>query len=127
MASLAVARGAQVAAGQTIGIIGGSPADGEHLKHLHFELWRGGTRAGVLDPAPYLDVWPHVTITNWTPSAPMAPRNAGLTYRPVGDRGDRYPEWLQPSAARRVSTSSVSAAARSSTSENPRRAGSTRP
>ena len=50
MASLAVARGAQVAAGQTIGIIGGSPADGEHLKHLHFELWRGGTRAGVLDP-----------------------------------------------------------------------------
>jgi hypothetical protein len=77
MASLAVACGAQVVAGQTLGIIGGSPADGEHLKHLHFELWRGGTRAGAVDPAPYLDVWPHVTIANWTPSVSAAPRNAG--------------------------------------------------
>jgi len=95
MASLAVARGAQVITSQTIGIIGGSPADGEHLKHLHFELWRGGTRAGAVDPAPYLDAWPHVALTHWTPAAPATRRNAGLTYRPVGDRGERYPEWLQ--------------------------------
>jgi hypothetical protein len=95
MSALAVVRGAQVVAGQTIGTIGGSPADGEHLKHLHFELWRGGSRTGAVDPAPYLDAWPHVTIADWVPTAPAAPRNAGLTYRPIGDRGERYPAWLQ--------------------------------
>ena len=34
--------GERVRAGQPIGIIGASPLDGEHLKHLHFELWLGG-------------------------------------------------------------------------------------
>ncbi len=97
MTSLAVARGDRIATGQPIGIIGGSPLDGAHLKHLHFELWKHGTRAGVLDPAPYLDAWPRVVIPDWSPGAPIAiaMRNAGLTYRPVGDRGERYPEWLR--------------------------------
>ena len=97
MASLAVSTGDTVAAGQPIGIIGGNPADSVHLKHLHFELWKNGTRAGVLDPKPYLDTWPHVAINDWTSDAStaVAPRNAGFVYRPVGDRGEPYPAWLR--------------------------------
>lgn len=98
MTSLAVSTGDSVTAGQAVGIIGGSPADSAHLKHLHFELWKHGTRAGVVDPRPYLDAWPHVTlIKDWTPGDPVAvaPRNAGFVYRPVGDRGEPYPEWLR--------------------------------
>jgi len=97
MTSLTVSTGDTVAAGQPIGIIGGNPADGVHLKHLHFELWKHGTRAGVVDPMPYLVAWPHVAIPDWTPDASTAvmPRNARFVYRPVGDRGELYPEWLR--------------------------------
>lgn len=97
MTSLAVAKGDRVETGQPVGIIGGSPLDGEHLKHLHFELWKHGTRAGVVDPEPYLDVWPRVVIADWSPGTPIAiaMRNAGLTYRSVGSPGERYPEWLR--------------------------------
>lgn len=98
MSSLAVSTGDTVTAGQPIGIISGNPADRMPLKHLHFELWKHGTRAGVVDPKPYLDAWPHVTLMNdWTPGDPVATalRNAGFVYRPVGDRGEPYPEWLR--------------------------------
>lgn len=98
LSSLAVSTGDTVTAGQPIGIIGGNPADRMPIKHLHFELWKHGTRAGVVDPRPYLDAWPHVTLMNdWTPGAPIttALRNAGFVYRPVGDRGEPYPEWLR--------------------------------
>ena len=97
LSSLLIGQGSRVTAGQSIGIIGGSPADGEHLKHLHFELWKGGTRAGAVNPAPYLAAWPRIAIPDWTPRAPgtPAPRNAGLVFRPVGDRGDHYPDWLR--------------------------------
>ncbi len=102
LSALAVQQGSDVAAGQPVGIIGGSPADGPHLKHLHFELWQRSTRSGVVDPAPYLAAWSRVVIADWTPGAPAAPiaptasapRNAGLAYRTVGERGERYPEWL---------------------------------
>ena len=98
LSSLAVSTGDTVTAGQPIGTIGGNPADRMPLKHLHFELWKHGTRAGVVDPRPYLDAWPHVTLmSDWTPGAPIAAglRNAGFIYRPVGDRGEPYPEWLR--------------------------------
>lgn len=97
LSSLAVSTGDNVTAGQPIGIIGGNPADRMPLKHLHFELWRHGTRAGVIDPRPYLDVWPHVSLHDWTPGDPSAAalRNAGFVYRPVGDRGEPYPDWLR--------------------------------
>jgi hypothetical protein len=98
LASLAISPGDAVAAGQPIGIIGGNPADGVHLKHLHFELWKHGTRAGVVDPRPYLDAWPHLTlIEDWTPGDPIAValRNARLAYRPVGGQGEPYPDWLR--------------------------------
>lgn len=98
LSSLAVSTGDTVTAGQPIGIIGGNPVDRMPLKHLHFELWKHGTRAGVVDPKPYLDAWPHVTLMNeWTPGDPIATalRNAGFVYRPVGERGEPYPEWLR--------------------------------
>jgi hypothetical protein len=100
LSSLSVTEGETVTVGQHVGIIGGNPADGVHLKHLHFELWKHGTRAGVLDPKPYLDTWPHLAIPDWTPEppappAPAAPRNGRFVYRPVGDRGEPYPEWLR--------------------------------
>lgn len=97
LSSLSVARGESVVAGQPIGIIGGSPADGAHLKHLHVELWERGSRSSVVDPAPFLNAWARVAISSWTPSAriAIAPRNAGLVYRPVGTAGEPYPEWLR--------------------------------
>ncbi|HWO25872.1 MAG TPA: peptidoglycan DD-metalloendopeptidase family protein [Kofleriaceae bacterium] len=63
LSSLAVSTGDTVTAGQPIGIIGGNPADRMPLKHLHFELWKHGTRAGVVDPKPYLDAWPHIPVS----------------------------------------------------------------
>jgi murein DD-endopeptidase MepM/ murein hydrolase activator NlpD len=48
-----------VLAGQPIGIIGSDPLDGEHLMHLHFELWRGG-RKDAVDPEPLMKNWEHV-------------------------------------------------------------------
>ena len=86
-----------VIAGQPIGTIGASPEDAAHLRHLHLELWKNGTRSGAVDPAPYLAAWPRVVNASWTASAPiaLAPRNAGLSYRPVGDTGEAYPDWLR--------------------------------
>lgn len=97
LGSLAVARGEFVAAGQPIGIIGGSPADGPQLKHLHIELWERGSRSSAVDPAPFLNAWARVAISSWTPTAriAIAPRNAGFVYRPVGAPGEPYPEWLR--------------------------------
>jgi len=34
--------GVRVKRGQAIGIVGGSPLDGEKLMHLHFEMWQNG-------------------------------------------------------------------------------------
>jgi hypothetical protein len=99
LAALAVKTGQVVTAGQTIGTIGASPADGEGLKHLHVELWQYGTRASALDPDPFLAAWSRVTIRDWSPRAIIAataPRNGTMSaYRPVGDRGEPYPEWVR--------------------------------
>ena len=82
--------GQRVKAGQPIGIIGFSPLDGEHLKHLHFELWRGGPNDWV-DPEPLLKTWPAID----DPRGPNAIRNASMVYRPVGAPGEPYPEWVR--------------------------------
>ena len=99
LASLAVKRGDAVRSGQPLGTIGASPTDGEHLEHLHFELWKGGKRSGVVDPVPYLDTWTRVT-SPWSPtlvaSNASALRNRTMSaYRRVGDRGEPYPEWVR--------------------------------
>jgi hypothetical protein len=98
LASLSVKKGEHVVAGARLGVIGASPQDAEHLKHLHFELWAGRARSGATDPAPYLVAWSRVT-SPWTPPllvASNAPRNGAMSaYRPVGDRGEPYPEWVR--------------------------------
>jgi hypothetical protein len=97
---LAVGRGASVAAGQPIGTIGASPEDVAHLRHLHFELWKGATRSGAIDPAPYLAAWSRVSVA-WSPTSTLVasaptPRNGTLSpYRPLGERGAPYPAWVR--------------------------------
>lgn len=89
MEKLVVKSGDHVRGGQPIGIIGASPLDAEHLKHLHFEVWLGGP-ADRVDPAPLMRTWEIAA----NPNALVA-RNAGSVYRPVGAPGDAYPEWVR--------------------------------
>jgi len=99
LATLAVTKGQTVSAGQVLGTIGASPTDSQRLKHLHLELWKGGTRAGAIDPDPFLAAWSRTTIDNWSPRSLVAAantRNGTMSaYRPLGERGERYPEWVQ--------------------------------
>jgi hypothetical protein len=85
--------GERVRAGQPIGVIGASPLDGEHLKHLHFELWLGGPSDRV-DPSLAMRAWDTVPDPN-AATATLVARNASLTYRPVGARAEPYPEWIR--------------------------------
>lgn len=101
LSTLAVRKGAAVTAGQTIGTIGASPKDGEKIRHLHFEIWNGGARSGAVDPDRYLAAWSRAN-TDWSPSSTnvatsaLARRNATLSaYRPVGESGDPYPDWVR--------------------------------
>ena len=96
LSTLAVKRGETVRAGQPLGTIGASPTDGEHLKHLHFELWKGGKRVGAVDPAPHFNTWTRVAVP-WSPTLVVsAIRNGTMTaYRRVGDRGEAYPDWVR--------------------------------
>lgn len=100
LASLAVKVGQTVIAGEVLGTIGASPEDAAHLKHLHLEVWKGGSRAGAVDPDPFLRAWSRTTIHDWSPRTSVAmattPRNGTMTaYRPVGDRGEPYPQWVR--------------------------------
>lgn len=79
----------RVRAGQPIGIIGASPLDAEHLKHLHFEMWLGGPNDRI-DPAPLMRAWDRVADPN-----ALVARNAGFVYRPVGASGEAYPDWVR--------------------------------
>jgi hypothetical protein len=81
--------GERVRAGQPIGIIGADPLDGEHLKHLHFELWLGGPSSAI-DPAPVMRGWSVVPDPRG-----LVARNAGFVYRPIGDSGEPYPDWIR--------------------------------
>ncbi len=99
LATLLVHRGMRVRAGQPLGTIGASPEDAEHLRHLHFELWNGRKRSGAIDPAPFLAAWSRM-VSPWSPNSTLASstthRNGTLSaYRPVGDRGEPYPEWVR--------------------------------
>jgi hypothetical protein len=80
--------GQRVRAGDPLGIIGFDPLTGASLKHLHFELWRGGPKDAI-DPAAVMKTWG--VAGNALPGA----RNAGFTYRPIGASGDAYPDWVR--------------------------------
>ncbi|MCE9575701.1 MAG: M23 family metallopeptidase [Deltaproteobacteria bacterium] len=87
--------GQRVRAGQPIGIIGADPKDTAGLKHLHFELWRNGP-SDPADPAELMRGWDYVDDPRATPpSPPLVARNAALTFRPLGARGDPYPAWVR--------------------------------
>jgi hypothetical protein len=86
--------------GQPIGTVGFSPLDAERLRHLHFEIWRGG-HTKAIDPALHMPGWQLVVsrtepgrtsqaLQNW-----QAVRNASLVYRPVGTSGEPYPQWVR--------------------------------
>jgi hypothetical protein len=81
--------GEHVRAGQPIGVIGADPLDGQHLKHLHFEVWLGGPKDAI-DPAPLMHAWESIA----NPNAAVA-RNATFVYRPIGESGDAYPDWVR--------------------------------
>jgi hypothetical protein len=91
LASLAVAKGDAVVGGQPLGTIGASPTDGGRIKHLHFELWRDGTRGGAVDPQPYVEAWPRVAIADWTPRASIAVARRDDVARPMrGAKDDTF-------------------------------------
>ncbi|MGE0401255.1 MAG: peptidoglycan DD-metalloendopeptidase family protein [Kofleriaceae bacterium] len=96
LASLAVRVGDRVRTGQSLGTIGASPKDAEGVRHLHFELWPDAVRERAVDPAPFLAAWSR-TVLDWNPmTSASTPRNADLSaYRPVGDRNERYPDWVR--------------------------------
>ncbi len=93
------ASGERVIAGQPIGIVGADPEDSERLKHLHHEIWYGGGRERAIDPEPLLRRWPAVPGPAGADPLALAEtsarRNGTLNYRPVGSRGEPYPEWLR--------------------------------
>jgi hypothetical protein len=83
--------GEHVRAGQPIGIIGADPLDSEHLKHLHFEIWRDGVKpTSAIDPEPIMRSWSLVPD-----ASELVARNAGLVYRPIGASGEPYPAWIR--------------------------------
>ena len=84
------ASGQRVHAGQPLGIIGFDALDPATLKHLHFEVWLGGPQDAI-DPAPLMRRWQVLA----DPRGPSAIRNGGLVYRPMGKRGEPYPEWVR--------------------------------
>ncbi|HEU0029888.1 MAG TPA: peptidoglycan DD-metalloendopeptidase family protein [Kofleriaceae bacterium] len=81
----------RVQAGQPIGIVGFSPLDGEKLKHLHLEIWRGGPKDWV-DPVPLMRTWEAIEDPR---KSTLVARNGALVYRPVGATGEAYPEWVR--------------------------------
>lgn len=77
--------GEQVKAGQPLGIIGADPLDGNHLKHLHFALWAGGS-GDAFDAAPFMKSWAMVKDPRegGTPSSAPGTSQAGTTGAPGG-------------------------------------------
>jgi murein DD-endopeptidase MepM/ murein hydrolase activator NlpD len=65
--------GERLRAGQPLGIIGASPRDSEHLKHLHFEIWLGGP-SDRIDPSPVMRAWEFAS----DPPETLVARNAFL-------------------------------------------------
>lgn len=47
----------RIRAGDVIGHVGADPTDHEGLRHLHFELWKGGSHEAAIDPAPLMKSW----------------------------------------------------------------------
>jgi hypothetical protein len=74
----------KVTAGQPLGIIGADPLDGNHLMHLHFALWAGGSE-NAFDAAPFMAKWEKIKDPRESgpPSAPST-SSSGATPRTTG-------------------------------------------
>jgi murein DD-endopeptidase MepM/ murein hydrolase activator NlpD len=60
LSSLLVSAKQSITAGTPLGIIGADPLDGEHIMHLHFEVWRGGP-SDRFDPQRIIETtWEYV-------------------------------------------------------------------
>lgn len=56
--NVATGKPTRVAAGDVIGYMGAAPADGEKLRHLHFEAWwKGHGNGAAQDPEPVMPSW----------------------------------------------------------------------
>jgi murein DD-endopeptidase MepM/ murein hydrolase activator NlpD len=78
LSSLLVTAKQPVNAGTPLGIIGADPLDGEHIMHLHFELWRGDARHRF-DPQRLIETtWEYVPDPGDQPE--LVARNG--THRP---------------------------------------------
>ena len=53
LSTLLVSAGQKVKAGAPLGVIGADPLDGQHIAHLHFEIWRGSA-SDRFDPQPLM-------------------------------------------------------------------------
>jgi murein DD-endopeptidase MepM/ murein hydrolase activator NlpD len=85
LSSLLVTAKQPVSAGTPLGVIGFDPLDAEHIMHLHFEVWRGGTR-DRFDPQQLIETtWGYVPDPGDLPRTLVA-RNA--TQRPRARPGD---------------------------------------
>lgn len=80
LSSLLVSAKQSVSAGTPLGIIGADPLDAEHIKHLHFELWRGSS-SDRFDPQRLIETtWEYVPDPGDLPRELVA-RNGG--HRPT--------------------------------------------
>ena len=80
LSSLLVTAKQPVTAGMPLGIIGADPLDGEHVMHLHLEVWRG-TADGRFDPQRVIETsWEYVPDPGDLPHILVA-RNGG--HRPA--------------------------------------------
>ena len=69
------ARVIDIKAGQPLGVIGADPQDRERIKHLHFEVWRGGPGEAI-DPESYMKSWQVFTPNDVARFLPSLTRNA---------------------------------------------------
>jgi murein DD-endopeptidase MepM/ murein hydrolase activator NlpD len=80
LSSLLVSAKQRVTAGTPLGIIGADPLDGEHIMHLHLEVWRGGEESRF-DPQRIIETsWEYVPDPGDLPRILVA-RNG--THRPT--------------------------------------------
>ncbi len=80
----------RVRVGQPIGFVGFDPLDPRKVRHLHFELWKAGPNH-KLDPALAMRAWRSLAA----PRETLVARNGALHYRPIGARGEAYPQWVR--------------------------------
>jgi murein DD-endopeptidase MepM/ murein hydrolase activator NlpD len=79
LSSVLVSAKQAVTAGTPIGIVDADPHDGEHIKHLHFEIWHGGA-SDRFDPQRLIETsWEYLPDPGDLPR-PLVARNG--SHRP---------------------------------------------